>query len=498
MSSPDDPVSAVLFTGSAESMGPLATTKNINLVRGSTVPQDDDTWTVIAYPTQSAISDLQTRDSGINVAILAEPEELQDRWSAVPVPAESHDLTYKNSSQIDSAVNNLVSSHRTTCGRLDLDNPTYNNITVPALRLQANPQSTIPVLFTGGVHGNELVPPDALLSFCDNLLTAFDAQRGVDYLPFTDGSGTTYASFTIDKAAVARILNTFTLFVVPCVNPDGRDYSLSGQDKAHKLWRTNCRPPDGNDQCGGVDINRNFPIAWDADIYFSPAAIPDVNTSKDPCDAIFRGYTQAPPPNAQSTEPETQNLINLVAQQRIQYLVDVHMLGRTVLYPWGMDWDQSTDQSQTFFNTAYDGKRDGKKGSAYGEYVPNSSSLARGQLLDRLRELADAMVTAIGGSVAGSSPTAIARSIYTAKQSVGLYPTTGVFDDYTFAQQFLNLASATTYAFTLECGYEKKPSTGSGADDDGGMTPNLTKQYPKVEREVHAALFGFLAAIPVP
>ncbi|MGO9033201.1 M14 family zinc carboxypeptidase [Mycobacterium sp.] len=402
-------------------------------------------------------------------------------------------MDYRDSSSIDSAVKDLVSKHPITCGTFYLDNQTCNGISVPVLRIQANPQSTIPVLFTGGVHGCELVPPDALLSFCSKLLIAFDTPDDITYPLFTDVGGITYEPYTIDNAAVTRILNKFSLFVVPCANPDGRDYSLSVNDDDHKFWRKNYRRDDDN--CPGVDINRNFPLAWDADTYYTAAAALKVNTSKDPCSPVFRGYTQAPPPSLASTEPETQNLINLVAQQRIRYLVDVHMLGRTILYPWGMEIDQSTNASQTFFNTAYDHQRDGKLGSVYGEYVPNGGPDPRHQLLDKLRELADSMVTAIARS-AGSDSTAVARSTYTAKQSIGLYPTTGAFDDYTFGQQFLNPNPNpdTTYAFTLECGYERVTSARS-VDDDGGFTPVFTKQYPKVEREVHTALFGLLAAI---
>ncbi|MGO9033200.1 hypothetical protein [Mycobacterium sp.] len=82
MSSPAGPVSGVLITGSADSLSPLATADGINLVRGSAIEQDDDTWTVIAYATQKAISDLQNSGIDVTVTILADHDILQERWDA--------------------------------------------------------------------------------------------------------------------------------------------------------------------------------------------------------------------------------------------------------------------------------------------------------------------------------------------------------------------------------------------------------------------------------
>jgi hypothetical protein len=388
-------------------------------------------------------------------------------------------MNYKTSSSIDNALQGMATQYPDTCAKFYLDEPTWAAKNVPAVRIQEGIDSLTPVLFTGGVHGRELAPPDALLSFCENLLDADFNGTDVIYSAFTDASGITYDQYIVDIATVRRILNTFSLFVVPCVNPDGRDFVLFSSDKAHKMWRKNRRP---DPTCVGVDINRNFPFVWDVDTYYKPSVIQDIHVSKVRCDPKFRGNTQAPPPDS-GPEPETQNLINLVAQQSIQYLVDVHMFGRNVFYPWGMDTDQIADTTQTFSNATWDGKRDGPDQNVYGEYLPAT-------LLTTLVQLADAMGTEIKRS-AGANPTAIARSAYTAKQSALAGATTGAFDDYTFGQQFLHPRSdaASTCAFTLECGYEKP------GDDDGGFAPHPDTQYPKVEREVHAALFGLLNAI---
>jgi Zinc carboxypeptidase len=492
---PDDSISAVLIRGEADILAGYANSTDVDLVRGSAALQSDQTWTVVAYVTESGLADVQA--AGLPVTPLADSAALQARWNALQSPGDGHVRAadgvpnYKKSAEIDGALQNLALTYSSTCGTFTLNHQAWGGAKVRAVRIQAGTTSLTPVLFTGGMHARELVPPDALLSFCDKLLSADRAGTPITYPDFTDDGGAVYKGYTVSNAAVSKILNSFSLFVVPCVNPDGRDFAL-GTDPQ---WRKNRRP---DATCPGVDLNRNFPIAWDADTFFTPTAALKVSSSKAPCNKNFRGYTLAPPPSPSGAEPETQNLIELVAGESIQYLVDVHMFGRTVLYPWGMDTNQSTVMGQNFHEPAWDGKRDGPAGTAYGEYLPDNILDPRGRLLTRLATLADAMVREIAKS-AGTDSTALARSLYSAEQSVLFGAAAGVFDDYTFGQQFLNPAPATpataTCAFTLECGHEAYIGDDDEEDDDGGFAPLFATQYPKVEREVHAALFGLLAAI---
>ena len=240
----------------------------------------------------------------------------------------------------------------------------------------------------------------------------------------------------IPNATINAILDNCDLYVLPCANPDGRDFVLASSAQLNKMWRKNRRP---DPQCPGVDINRNFPIAWDQDIYYSPSAALKVNTSKDPRNNdVFRGYTLAPPPLGPAIEPETLSLIELVTQTGITYPVDVYMYGRIIMYPWGIEQNQFNDQTQNFLNPAFNFQRDGVvPNTTYAEYIPDNVVDARGPLHSRLKTLASSMATAIIAS-AGSDATAIQRSIYTPQPSSLLYPTTGAFDDFTFSRQFID------------------------------------------------------------
>jgi hypothetical protein len=193
-------------------------------------------------------------------------------------------------------------------------------------------------------------------------------------------------------------------------------------------------------------------------------------------------------------EPETQNLVELIAQIRFTYVVDVHMYGRQILFPWGIEQNQSNDTTQSFGNPLWNFQRDGNLGTAYAEFIPNNFVTPRGPLLDRLLDLARQMAAAIRASAGGDS-VAIRRSKYQPQQSSVPDPVTGTLKDFAFSLQFLDPTLPNVHAFTLEAGRQGGDNPADPADDDGAFWPDSANQYPKVEREIHAALFALLSAI---
>jgi murein tripeptide amidase MpaA len=367
----------------------------------------------------------------------------------------------------------------------------------------ASPAQRWATLISGGVHARELAPPDALVSFVEKLLAAYAAHSAVVYPAWTSPvDSVTYSSFTIPWPQVQAVVERLDLYVAPLVNADGRDFVLAplasaathAEQQLHKMWRKNRRPaPAGQtgDSCIGVDLNRNCDILWDFTTAYTPALVAQapkagVDTSQQPCN--FNVYSG---PSAES-EPETQNLAGLMRTASISFYADVHAYGRDILYPWGIETDQSTDPTQSFENRAKDGQRDGNQANAYAEYVP------AGQLA-ALQAMAKRMCDFIYAKAGGADPTAQARSVYKPAESAVLYPTkvtTGAFDDYCFSRWFTQATAGTpirpVMAFTIEAG--GNPKLGAG-NDEGGFAPDYVKHYPKIEREIHAALWGFLTAI---
>jgi hypothetical protein len=206
-------------------------------------------------------------------------------------------MGYKRSATLDTALDALEAAFPQNCARFGFGRHTHEGRPVTGLEIVSNSPASIPVLFTGGVHPRELAPPDALLSFCEQMLVSLDSGADVVLASFTDSSGVTYDSHTIPASTVRSIFERCDIYVMPCVNPDGRDFVLASGAMTNMMWRKNRRPDPAG--CIGVDVNRNFPIAWDADVYYAPNTVP--TGTRRPIRATRRSvatprfHRQAPP-----------------------------------------------------------------------------------------------------------------------------------------------------------------------------------------------------------
>jgi len=127
------------------------------------------------------------------------------------------------------------------------------------------------------------------------------------------------AIWTIDQltrnyATYSTLLGTIDIYIVPCLNPDGYEWSRTNT----RLWRKNRRLPSGGN-CYGVDLNRNFEFKWGVS-----------GTSNDHCSEVYLG------PSANS-EPETRNLKAFLDANaaNIKAYVTLHSYSQDFLVPWG-------------------------------------------------------------------------------------------------------------------------------------------------------------------
>jgi Zinc carboxypeptidase len=436
--------------------------------------------------------------------------------------------------EIERRIANLASDFKTTAKQEQLDHRTHESGTavglagrlVHFLRIGTGVGEGRPrVLLVGGVHAREWAPPDALLTFLEKLLAAYatksTTKRDMVFGAVDDTRKKPtipYKEFTIPFADVERIVEQVELYVIPLVNPDGRAHTMA--PKKVKGWRKNRRPAPPNTTCpplppglspddlvvlsndpAGVDLNRNFDIAWDINEYYSVAAVGSVGVSEDPCD--FPQTFHGPPPQSGKPreEPETLNVQELITKRRIQFYIDLHSFARRFLFAWGMEQNQQTGPARTFKNTSFDrkppnpsgkGGRDGT-GETYKEWMPPGIEAEHIRLGDRM---AKAVLDSTGfteGQAAKDPIAAAARtnSLHKTIQSTALSGLiTGVSRDFAFAQQIGGtrgkdvraVALDPVFSFTFECGH----------DDDGGFWPAALIEYPKIEREVAAALAEFL------
>lgn len=361
----------------------------------------------------------------------------------------------------------------------------------------SSPSPRWAVLITGGVHARELAPPDALVSFLEQLLAGYTAGSAITYPAWTDPvSKIVYDSFIIPWPWVRRAVESLDLYVAPLVNDDGRDFWLAplplNPDKAtvrlHKMWRKNRRPaPSGNTdpRAVGIDINRNCDILWNFPQHYD-MSLKDLamHASTDPAAENYVGDVAS---DHAESEPEVKNVAELMRSKQVSYYLDVHAFGRDVMYPWGIESNQNTDASMNFTNASFDGKRDGTAHPGYKEYIPKASEAAQAAAA---RHIADQILDKAGGS----DPRGQARSTYTAKAASAMYVASGTTSDFCFSRWFAPVTggapTSPVTALVLEVGGD--PRLGPD-NDEGGFTPRYGLHFPKLEREIHVAVWTFLS-----
>jgi len=319
-------------------------------------------------------------------------------------------------------------------------------------------------LILGGTHANEWAPPPAVLSCFEALLAAYDA-----------GTPISYGTFNVSPAQIHAIVDNIDIYVAPIVNPDGFNASHAGSPGDQLLGRKNGRhvvvpSPGGYD---GININRNFNIVWDYQVFYAPTA-EDVAPAPPPAvNSNVASSKTAEDPNyigtAAESEPETRNVKSLL-DEGILFFMDCHMYGPDILHSWGIETNQTTDTNKNFHNPAFDHQRDGTTGTSnYQEYIDSGDQV-------EVVGLASRMQTAINQATGAT---------YTPQPGAQLYPTSGASDDYSYSRHIVDSTKPRILAYTLE----------AGSSGEGGHHPDFTTQYPKIEKEIHAAILALLTYV---
>ena len=370
-------------------------------------------------------------------------------------------MTYLNVVEVESALSALASAYPTVTELIALPYTTYEGRTSHALRI-GHDSVHDGVLFTACAHAREWGGAEVCVYFAADLLEAYANHTGLIY------GGTSFGAH-----AVQRIVDHLSVFVVPCLNPDGRNY-----DQLHDaLWRKNRNPASsgGDPSRIGVDLNRNHPWLWDFRTAFDPGAMSFGTLASDNASSeLFHGASAG-------SEPEGHNVRWLLDRYRfIRYFMDIHSYSGDVLFVWGDDSDQSVDPNMNFRNHAYDGQRG--VGGGYGEYIPpRDLSLVQGVA----QRVANAITKVRGQSYAAIQSVSLRGSSGTVS-----YPTSGTVDDYAYSRHFTNCCTGKVFAFTLEFGLQ-------ASDTRTSFHP----PWPQMEKIVADADAGLVelcvAALPV-
>tara|TARA_R110000782_G_scaffold12913_2_gene38211 strand:- start:6219 stop:8552 length:2334 start_codon:yes stop_codon:yes gene_type:complete len=162
------------------------------------------------------------------------------------------------------------------------------------------------VLWNGCQHAREWISPMTVTYIASRLVGDYDTNP-----------------------RVRDLVDSVRFVIVPVVNPDGYEYSWTGE----RFWRKNRRPL-GSDT--GVDLNRNWGYEWGGD-----------GSSGSPSSDIYRGASPF-------SEPETQNLRDLTLSfgDDLAAHIDYHSYSQLILWPFGFaDNAVTPEPDRTFFDT---------------------------------------------------------------------------------------------------------------------------------------------------
>lgn len=152
-------------------------------------------------------------------------------------------------------------------------------------------------LITGAIHAREHITTKYLLKVTEDYCNAYYSATGY------------YGNYDI-----YNLLNEYTLYIIPCANPDGLEIILSNDIPEKTVRVSKLSEYKANKK--GVDLNRNFPIAWN---YIN-------NGVTSPADYYFKGYKSG-------SAKETQTLINLCFENDFAFMISVHIKGNCIF--WG-------------------------------------------------------------------------------------------------------------------------------------------------------------------
>lgn len=172
------------------------------------------------------------------------------------------------------------------------------------------------ILLCSGVHGRETINPIVLLKIIEFYAfqyEEFNKTLGIDsdYLQSNNKTSETQYEELLFQKCIYELLQTYTILMIPLLNPDGYMISLYGHQAImnptlqKKLKRNKINFSEWKYNGRGIDINRNFPcLSW------KPKKKGDYAAS----------------------ENETLALIQVFHQYCIRLFLDFHSRGKSIYY----------------------------------------------------------------------------------------------------------------------------------------------------------------------
>ncbi|KAM5356764.1 hypothetical protein ACJ41O_003410 [Fusarium nematophilum] len=137
-----------------------------------------------------------------------------------------------------------------------------------------------------------------------------------------------------NDAAIRGTLDSYDIYVLPIVNPDGFVYTTTND----RLWRKNRQRRSGQ-SCVGTDVNRNWPYQWN---------VPG-GSSTNPCDETYRGLAAGDTPENRALVNHTKSIADSTG---IKFYVDWHSFSQLILLPYGYSCSATASNLNTQMSLA--------------------------------------------------------------------------------------------------------------------------------------------------
>ncbi len=160
----------------------------------------------------------------------------------------------------------------------------------------------------------------------EDIAVAFTMRCIEEYAAAYYSKSGKYGSYNMKK-----MLDEYTLYIVPLMNPDGLDICNSGEMPLYTDTLSELEREKYKSNANGVNLNRNFPFIWDNTI--SEVTQPDNTTYKG---------------DKENSEPETQTIVKLVENNDFEWLFSMHCKGYFVY--WADEYNKITEADKLLSN----------------------------------------------------------------------------------------------------------------------------------------------------
>merc|ERR1711939_1146648 len=204
---------------------------------------------------------------------------------------------------------------------------------IPVIHLNGAKKANKPQIWmNGGQHAREWIAPASVTYMTEKLIKGYKSG----------------------DPKVRKLLDKFEFVVAPVINPDGYEYSHTG----NRLWRKNRRK--NKDGTYGVDLNRNWDNHWG-----------EGGASTTPSATDYQGPSVASEPEVKAC----QNYIMKHMKHRVAG-IDFHSYGDMILRSKG--WESKPSKDESMLRKMGADMRVAIKNAKHGEHSVYKSELAAG------------------------------------------------------------------------------------------------------------------------